>query len=132
MADLAARRARTLGAGQSLVVFCNTIRTVQVVARKVARVCGTTGSPALKVLVGGMPTRHTDALMDALAPYRTGSPQRSEAAPVVVVATFTLEVGADLDFTFLMTETCQAPSLVQRLGRVNRVGDRTDGGVDVI
>lgn len=132
MADLAARRARTLGTGQSLVVFCNTVRTVQVVARKVTRACGTTGSPALKVLVGGMPTRHTDALMDALAPYRTGSPQRSEAAPVVVVATSTLEVGADLDFTFLMTETCQAPSLVQRLGRVNRVGDRTDGGVDVV
>jgi len=41
-----------------------------------------------------------------------------------VVATQTLEVGADVDFDHLVTETTGVRSLVQRLGRVNRLGTR--------
>jgi CRISPR-associated endonuclease/helicase Cas3 len=42
--------------------------------------------------------------------------------PVVVVATQTLEVGADLDADLLITQSCGAAALVQRLGRLNRLG----------
>ena len=40
----------------------------------------------------------------------------------IVVATQTLEVGADIDAEFLVTEACGVRSLTQRLGRLNRLG----------
>ncbi|WP_312979831.1 type I-U CRISPR-associated helicase/endonuclease Cas3 [Corynebacterium sp.] len=43
----------------------------------------------------------------------------------LTVATQTLEVGVDLDACALVTELPSMPSLVQRLGRLNRSGDRT-------
>ena len=41
---------------------------------------------------------------------------------LVVVATQTLEVGADIDAEYLVTETCGVRALTQRLGRLNRLG----------
>ena len=40
----------------------------------------------------------------------------------VVVATQTLEVGADIDAEYLVTEGCGVRALTQRLGRLNRLG----------
>lgn len=51
------------------------------------------------------------------------------SATRIVVATQTLEVGADLDADHMVTESCGVQSLVQRLGRLNRTGDRDDSRV---
>jgi len=40
--------------------------------------------------------------------------------PLIVVATQTVEVGANIDLDVLVTETAPLPSLIQRLGRLNR------------
>lgn len=40
----------------------------------------------------------------------------------IVVATQTLEVGADVDAEYLVTEQCGVRALTQRLGRLNRMG----------
>ena len=45
---------------------------------------------------------------------------------LIVVATQTLEVGADLDAEYLVTEACGVRALTQRLGRLNRLGSYTD------
>ena len=42
---------------------------------------------------------------------------------LVVVATQTLEVGADIDAEHLVTESCGVRALTQRLGRLNRLGN---------
>lgn len=42
--------------------------------------------------------------------------------PIFVVATQTVEVGANIDFSALVTESASLPSLIQRLGRFNRLG----------
>ena len=41
---------------------------------------------------------------------------------MIVVATQTLEVGADIDAEYLVTEACGVRALTQRLGRLNRMG----------
>ncbi|MEM6313120.1 MAG: type I-U CRISPR-associated helicase/endonuclease Cas3, partial [Planctomycetota bacterium] len=53
-------------------------------------------------------------------------------AAVYLVATSAGEVGADFDGDHLVGDVCPADALVQRLGRVNRRGDRNDvGGSEV-
>ena len=120
-----------LGNGDSLVVFCTTVADAKAVWAGLRKPCRQ-GDVSLELLTGGMPERFTRAVIDRLEPYRTGSKNRDQAGPVVVVATSTLEVGADLDFTHLVTQSCGADSLVQRLGRVNRVGARQDGSVTIV
>ena len=55
---------------------------------------------------------------------RMGAGTDDGERPIVVVATQTLEVGADLDADCLITERCGTRALVQRLGRLNRLGKR--------
>jgi CRISPR-associated endonuclease/helicase Cas3 len=52
---------------------------------------------------------------DRLSVDRDGTEQ-----PLIVVATQTIEVGANIDVDVLVTETAPLPSLIQRLGRLNR------------
>jgi len=47
---------------------------------------------------------------------------RTDAPPLIVVATQTIEVGANIDFDAAVIESTALPSLIQRLGRVNRLG----------
>lgn len=49
-------------------------------------------------------------------------PGRSRARHLIVVATQTLEVGADIDSQYMVTEACGVRALTQRLGRLNRLG----------
>ena len=127
-------RMKELSRGESLVVFCNTLDTVKKVVAGLKEEAGILGdqAPHVDVMVGGMPARRGEDAVKGLSPYRTGAEGRQDAQATVVVATSTLEVGADLDFTHLLTESCQAGSLVQRLGRVNRVGARSDGSVTIV
>lgn len=66
-----------------------------------------------------------------LASCRAGTDRSERVRPVVVVATQTLEVGADLDVDHLVTETAGVRSLVQRFGRLNRFGSRIGTAVVV-
>ncbi len=52
----------------------------------------------------------------------TRNPQVPRERHLIVVATQTLEVGADIDAEYLVTETCGVRALTQRLGRLNRLG----------
>lgn len=53
------------------------------------------------------------------ASYDTSSERKNH---LIVVATQTLEVGADIDAEYLVTEQCGVRALIQRLGRLNRMG----------
>jgi CRISPR-associated endonuclease/helicase Cas3 len=53
-------------------------------------------------------------------------------APTVIVATQTVEVGANIDLDALVTESAPWDSLVQRLGRLNRLGDADDAAAVVL
>lgn len=50
----------------------------------------------------------------------------TEVEPYFVVATQTVEVGANINFDALVTEAAPLPSLRQRFGRLNRLGKRPE------
>ena len=75
------------------------------------------GSPQILLLHSRFRPRERAATMARL---RKATPDPGR----VVISTQVLEAGVDLDADVLVTELCPWPSLVQRLGRLNRRGQR--------
>ncbi len=133
LAGTLAARARQLLAGRpgsTCVVFCNTVGRAREVMEALEGSRRRTGWEAdLELLTGRVREREAGAVRKRLLDQEGGAPSGRDpkarrARDLVVVATQTLEVGADLDFDFLVTETAGARALVQRFGRLNRLGDR--------
>lgn len=79
-------------------------------------------------LTGSMRGWDRDAVVESERYARFKSQRNREAtfdAPIFLVATSCVEVGADIDCDHLGVESCAADSLIQRLGRVNRLGAST-------
>lgn len=79
-------------------------------------------------LTGSMRGWDRDAVVDSpryarLKSQRDRSVQKD--SPMFLVATSCVEVGADIDCDYLGVESCAVDSLIQRLGRVNRLGMST-------
>ena len=110
----------------AVLVFANTPDTALAAAQQL-RKTQRKSSPA-DVLVATGRTRGAEAVETAAEIARRLDPARSpdngDGPDTVVVATQTLEVGADLDADYLITEACGTRALTQRLGRLNRFGRR--------
>lgn len=105
---------------RAVVIFVNRVAT----ARKAhGLLAGKHGARAV-LLTGRMrPIDKDDTVIERLKPLASsGSAERELDHPVFVVATQTLEVGADLDFDALVTECASLDALRQRFGRLNRMG----------
>lgn len=107
---------------RAIVVFCNRVATARAVYKTLSTGKGRVGTTTL--LTGRMRPIDKDAVatntLTMLASDR--SEQRQLTEPMFVVATQTLEVGADLDFDALVTECASLDALRQRFGRLNRMG----------
>ncbi|GIU85191.1 MAG: hypothetical protein KatS3mg008_1966 [Acidimicrobiales bacterium] len=83
------------------------------------------------LLTGRIREREAAAIRKRLLDPDTGAPSGRDRESqrkkwqrhLVIVATQTLEVGADLDADVMVTESCGSRALVQRLGRLNRLGE---------
>lgn len=80
------------------------------------------GSVDVRLAVGRSRPLERDELARELE-ARLGPAREDGSDPVVVVATQTVEVGADFDFDALVTEAAPVDALRQRFGRLNRRGE---------
>ena len=106
------------------LVFSNTPKT----ARETFERLGEKLPEAEVLLLTGLVREREAAQIRAriLDPVQGMATARPADAPrrhhLIVVATQTLEVGADIDAEYLVTEGCGVRALTQRLGRLNRLG----------
>ena len=110
------------------VIFVNTPKTARKVFSRLRRLMK---RAEILLITGRMREREAERIRKRilnhesgmLASYNTSSGRERH---LIVVATQTLEVGADIDVEYLITEQCGVRALTQRLGRLNRLGKFKD------
>lgn len=108
------------GRAVAVVVFANRVATARAAHALLAKRHGDRAT----LLTGRMrPLDKDDVLVHRLTRLSADlSHARQLDAPEFIVATQTLEVGANLDFDVLVTECAALDALRQRFGRLNRMG----------
>lgn len=100
-------------------IIVNRVRTAQEVFDALA----TLNNIDRVLLTGRMRSLDKDGVVEHwLRALRPSTEPRNLARPLIVVATQTLEVGANLDFDALISECAAIDALRQRFGRLNRAG----------
>ena len=108
------------------IVFANTPKTARETFDRLRKKYAE-GAAELLLLTGLLREREAERVRERILHRKDGmAAARDETAErerhLIVVATQTLEVGADVDAEYLVTEACGVRALTQRLGRVNRLG----------
>ena len=110
---------------QAIVVFVNRVATARETYRQLRKM----EEVEAILLTGRMRSVDKEAVLRRLRALDLHSDRaidRRLDKPVIVVATQTLEVGADLDFDGLLTECASLDALRQRFGRLNRMGRKVE------
>lgn len=111
---------RTIG------VIVNRVDTARRVARQLAEV---DVGPQVVLLTGRMRSIDRDKVLDEWkGRLLTGRTRSAYDEPLVVVATQSIEAGADFDLDGIVTECASIDALRQRFGRVDRDGRLSEAG----
>ena len=124
LADAAVALTREAPAPAAFLVFGNTPKTAR---ETFERLCKALPEAEVLLLTGRVREREAARIRARILDPEGGmaTARRADAARrrhLIVVATQTLEVGADIDAEYLVTEGCGVRALTQRLGRLNRLG----------
>lgn len=126
LAGLAAEALVNLaGEAPRVAVVANTVATARAVFEGLQK--GLAGSADLELLIGrcrGFEREQLGLAERIREAFAAADPRPARERPAVLVATQTIEVGADLDVDALVTEAAPLDALLQRLGRLNRLGLR--------
>jgi CRISPR-associated endonuclease/helicase Cas3 len=114
---------------RAIVIFVNRVATARATHQRLSK-----KGIATALLTGRMRPIDKDAVITrALRPLAARcSAERDLDRPLVVVATQTLEVGADLDFDGVVSECASLDALRQRFGRLNRMGRAIEARASIL
>ncbi|HET8661321.1 MAG TPA: type I-U CRISPR-associated helicase/endonuclease Cas3 [Micromonosporaceae bacterium] len=131
LADAALQQLTTLAGQQSsdgpapaVLVVCNTVDRARAVHERMRKQLSGPSAAVqadCDLLIGRSRPIDRPQLQDTVL-RRFGVARDGGARPAVLVATQTVEVGVNLDADALVTESASWDALVQRLGRLNRLG----------
>jgi CRISPR-associated endonuclease/helicase Cas3 len=111
----------------TILVVCNTVDRARQVHTTLTRATTRRNDPVdaqITLLIGRSRPADRDLLVSHLKErFGVGRCRQTDELPAILVATQTVEVGANLDADGLVSESAPWDCLVQRLGRVNRFGD---------
>jgi CRISPR-associated endonuclease/helicase Cas3 len=127
LAEILADEARALLSEdrRTVAIIVNRIATARAVDERLRRekpASGTDNEPQIHLAIGRMRPIDRDALTAAIQDRVGPDARTTVTAPLFVVATQCLEVGADFDFDAVVSECASLDSLRQRFGRLNRTG----------
>jgi CRISPR-associated endonuclease/helicase Cas3 len=108
-----------------VAVVCNRVAT----ARAALELLRRQGDAVL--LTGRIRPADKEALLAEYLP-RLATGTRGQRGPLFVVATQTIEVGADLDFDAMVSEHAPISALRQRAGRLNRLGELPSAPMTIV
>jgi CRISPR-associated endonuclease/helicase Cas3 len=100
-----------------VAVVCNRVASARAVFDHLRR------EAEAVLLTGRIRPADKDALLAEYLPRMAAGSRAGGRDPLYVVATQTIEVGADLDFDGMVTEAAPLSALRQRAGRLNRLGE---------
>ena len=126
LADAATELVEAVGSASSCLVFANTPDTARKVLARLRNQFPRNAADLL-LLTGRTREREAERIRKRILHRDEGmaanrDPQAERTRHLIVVATQTLEVGADIDAEYMVTEACGVRALTQRLGRLNRLG----------
>ena len=132
-AETLAKKSKTRNSGKNpaVVIFVNRVAT----ARAIRDYLASSHNDRVTLLTGRMRSIDKSSIIKTLEKLQLASSEsesRELDAPHFVIATQTLEVGADLDFDVLVTECAALDALRQRFGRLNRMGRTIDACAAVL
>ena len=112
----------------AVAIFCNRVDTARKVHALLAR------DAEVHLLTGRMRPLDKDEVVDGVLAALSAEDLASRrlAHACFVVATQTLEVGANLDFDLLVTECASLDALRQRFGRLNRMGREISANAAIV
>ncbi|MFF3665445.1 type I-G CRISPR-associated helicase/endonuclease Cas3g [Microtetraspora malaysiensis] len=103
--------------GRVIGVICNTVSRARAVHALVHD-----GDADAVLLIGRSRPIDREYLLRRWYPKMRAGRVRAAGRPLIVCATQTVEVGANIDLDHLVTESASLSALIQRLGRLNRLG----------
>ena len=112
--------------GGAIAVVANTVRTARAVFKALPK------ASKKILLTGRMRALDRDAILKNHSARFRAENRAVGDAPLFVVATQCIEVGADFDFDAMATELAPLDCLRQRFGRLNRLGARAESPAAIV
>ena len=112
--------------GGAIAVVANTVRTARAIFESLPK------ASEKILLTGRMRALDRDAILEKYSARFRAENRAGGDAPLFVVATQCIEVGADFDFDAMATELAPLDCLRQRFGRLNRLGARAESPAAIV
>ena len=112
--------------GGAIAIVANTVRTARAIFEALPK------ASEKILLTGRMRALDRDAILEKHSARFRAENRAIGDAPLFVVATQCIEVGADFDFDAMATELAPLDCLRQRFGRLNRLGARAESPAAIV